>query len=146
MVCLAVLATLLGLAVAPFPESYPYNFLNPAIDPWWHGLAPAEQQQVYSVWEAKEPYLLAFADAVNLKRILKKLGIEPQPLKKKEEMEVDANELKRKIALNRKRRALSCPEDNMDPRFVAVEYSDAFTRWLGKQHAKGRCAKSFPLE
>ena len=146
MVCLAVLAVLLGVVVAPFPESYPYNFLNPAIDPWWQGLDPAEQKQVYSVWEAKEPFLLALADAVTLKKILKKAGIEPQPLKKKEDMKADENEVRRKIALNRKRRALSCPNDNVYPMFVAVEYSDAFTRWLGKQHAKGRCAKSFPME
>ena len=86
MFVLAFLWPLVGFAFAPFPPEHQYNFLNPAIDPWWvhrrqffliqnnlkleatyisckffvrwHKLDKSTQTAVYSVWEAKEPYLV----------------------------------------------------------------------------------------
>lgn len=64
----------LGCVVAPFPPEYPYSFLNPLIEPWWEELDTATQESIYSVWEAEEPYLLAFAEAVDLRRRLRREG------------------------------------------------------------------------
>ena len=75
------------------------------------------QTAIYSVWEAKEPYLIvsvfspfcfpilalphfsfalmfkiamqAFAEGINLKEKLKKIGVYPQPKKTKEQVEAE---------------------------------------------------------
>ena len=59
-----------ALVVAPFPESHPYSFLNPVIDPWWHQLDQDTQLQLYTLWETTEPSLLAFGDADSRGRVL----------------------------------------------------------------------------
>ena len=48
------------LVLAPFPESHPYSFLNPVIDPWWHQLDQETQVKIYALWETTEPSLIAF--------------------------------------------------------------------------------------
>jgi len=60
--------------VAPFPPSHTFHFLNPVIDPWWYKLDEESQKEVYSWWEAKEPYLEALAEAIHLKKKLRILG------------------------------------------------------------------------
>jgi len=59
--CLLVLAALVGLSVAPFPEEHPYNWANPLIEPWWVKLEPEEQKEVYSQWHKIEPFMKAVA-------------------------------------------------------------------------------------
>ena len=46
---------------------------------------------------------------------------------------------------NRKRRAIACPpKGRRDPEFVAVEFTDAYNKWLNQEHKKGRCSNTFP--
>ena len=46
---------------------------------------------------------------------------------------------------NRKRRAIECPpKGRRDPEFVAVEFTDAYNKWLNQEHKKGRCSNTFP--
>ena len=52
------------LVLAPFPESHPYSFLNPVIDPWWHKLDEQTQIKIYALWETTEPSLIAFGIAL----------------------------------------------------------------------------------
>jgi len=59
--CLLVLAALVGLSVAPFPEEHPYNWANPLIEPWWIKLEPEEQKKVYAQWQKIEPFMKAVA-------------------------------------------------------------------------------------
>ena len=53
-----------ALVVAPFPESHPYSFLNPVIDPWWHQLDQETQIKIYALWETTEPSLIAFGTEI----------------------------------------------------------------------------------
>ena len=48
------------MVLAPFPETHPYSFLNPVIDPWWHQLDEDTQMNIYALWETTEPSLFAF--------------------------------------------------------------------------------------
>jgi len=145
MLSVTFLWSLVGLAFAPFPPEHQYNFLNPVIDPWWHKLDKSTQTAVYSVWEAKEPYLIAFAEGINLKEKLKKIGVYPQPKKTKEQVEAEQQKFLGKLKHSRRRRAISCPhKDRRDPEFVAVEFTDAYNKWLSHQHLKGKCSKTFP--
>ena len=52
------------LVLAPFPESHPYSFLNPVIDPWWHQLDEDTQIKIYALWETTEPSLIAFGTEI----------------------------------------------------------------------------------
>ena len=52
------------LVMAPFPESHPYSFLNPVIDPWWHKLDQDTQLHLYALWETTEPSLFAFGNPI----------------------------------------------------------------------------------
>ena len=52
------------LVMAPFPESHPYSFLNPVIDPWWHKLDQDTQLHLYALWETTEPSLFAFGNKI----------------------------------------------------------------------------------
>ena len=54
------------LTLAPFPQTHPYSFLNPVIDPWWPRLDKQTQMNVYALWETHEPSLLAFGEDFNL--------------------------------------------------------------------------------
>ena len=62
MMLLLVLTVLqaASLILAPFPETHPYSFLNPVIDPWWHQLDEETQMNIYALWESTEPSLFAF--------------------------------------------------------------------------------------
>ena len=62
MMLLLVLSVLqaASLVLAPFPETHPYSFLNPVIDPWWHQLDEETQINIYALWESTEPSLFAF--------------------------------------------------------------------------------------
>ena len=62
MMLLLVLSVLqaASLVLAPFPETHPYSFLNPVIDPWWHQLDQETQVKIYALWETTEPSLIAF--------------------------------------------------------------------------------------
>jgi len=116
---------LVGLTFAPFPPEHQYNFLNPVIDPWWHKLDKSTQSAVYSVWQVPEPYLIAFAEAINLKENLKNIGIFPQPKKTKEQVEAERQEFLGKLKHSmRKRAAASPPPNYRKPDFVAVEFKD----------------------
>ena len=45
----------------------------------------------------------------------------------------------------RKRRAIECPpKGRRDSEFVAVEFTDAYNKWLSQEHKKGRCSNTFP--
>ena len=57
---LTLLLQAVTLVLAPFPESHPYSFLNPVIDPWWHQLDEQTQIKIYALWETTEPSLIAF--------------------------------------------------------------------------------------
>ena len=50
-----------ALVTAPFPESHPYSFLNPVIDPWWSQLDKDTQKDIYNLWEKHEPSLFALS-------------------------------------------------------------------------------------
>jgi len=116
---------LVGLTFAPFPPEHQYNFLNPVIDPWWHKLDKSTQSAVYSVWQVPEPYLIAFAEAINLKENLKNIGIFPQPKKTKEQVEAERQEFLGKLQQSRRKRAAAFPPPNYrKPDFVAVEFKD----------------------
>eukprot|EP00092_Neocalanus_flemingeri_P018185 GFUD01019682.1.p1 GENE.GFUD01019682.1~~GFUD01019682.1.p1 ORF type:complete len:225 (-),score=54.16 GFUD01019682.1:10-684(-) len=75
---LAVPVLLSVLVVAPFPVGHPYHFLNPFIEPWWHQLDEETQKAVYSVWEEKEPLLLAKARVVD--QLARKFAVSGQAL------------------------------------------------------------------
>jgi len=118
-----VWVVLVGVTFAPFPPEHQYNFLNPVIDPWWHKLDKSTQAAVYSVWQVPEPYLIAFAEAINLKENLKKIGVYPQPKKTKDQVEAERQEFLGKLKQSRRRRAAASPPSNYrKPDFVAVEF------------------------
>ena len=91
---------------------------------------------------------------------MKRIGIHPQPKKSKEQVEAErevksavtfpikclnAQEFLAKVKHRRKRRSISCPpKGHRDPDFVAIEYTDAYNKWLSQQHLKGKCSKDFP--
>ena len=60
LVLTVVVLQAVTLVLAPFPESHPYSFLNPVIDPWWHQLDEDTQMNIYALWETTEPSLFAF--------------------------------------------------------------------------------------
>ena len=39
---------------------------------------------------------------------------------------------------------MSAPKGRRDPEFVAVEFTDAYNKWLSQEHKKGRCSNTFP--
>ena len=63
-----------ALVVAPFPESHPYSFLNPVIDPWWHQLDQETQIKIYALWETTEPSLIAFGTEILFPPSVRKLS------------------------------------------------------------------------
>ena len=54
-----LLCLVAGFVTAPFPETHPYSFLNPVIDPWWAKLDKETQMSIYELWEKHEPSLFA---------------------------------------------------------------------------------------
>ena len=54
-----LLCIVAGFVTAPFPETHPYSFLNPVIDPWWAQLDKETQMSIYQLWERHEPSLFA---------------------------------------------------------------------------------------
>ena len=57
----------LGGVVAPFPDTHPYNPLNPWIEPWWEQLTKTEQKTLYGHWERIQPVAVAVANMIEAK-------------------------------------------------------------------------------
>jgi len=58
---IVVLLSVLGVAVAPFPEEHPYNWANPYIEPWWQQLDKETQKRIYANWLVAEPFAASVA-------------------------------------------------------------------------------------